>query len=105
MRIASLVIALTAVFGPTSWAYMASMNYSKAAQAEHQFVCGMPILAFTMLAAFASAALSLVAVVLGWLSYRSLPRPRPRGRAVELAALLVPLIVFTAYASVLFTTW
>jgi len=84
--------AILAYLAPALWCYNAVKEYEAS-----QRLCGMPILAMVCLACLAAATLSIVATVLGTLSFRSLKPPRPKYRYVELLSLAAPCVIGLGY--------
>jgi hypothetical protein len=59
----------------------------------HGVACGMPAMAITFAAVLASALLSLLALLTGWLTYRRLSPSRSWSRRFELIGIAGPLIL------------
>jgi len=76
------------------WAYFAIRSDYNAQMHAYKFVkCGTPMIGIMLLACMSSGAASLLAAGLGVASYRSILGPRPKTRALEIAALSLPLLV------------
>ena len=101
-RVSWLMGALAYVAPPTL-VYFGQASLYASAKADDHYVCGLPILAMTILASLGAATLSGIAFVFGWLSYRRLPKPRPGVRGAELAVLAVPMFLGVVLVAILFS--
>ena len=99
----SWVVGATAYVLPAAWAYVVQASLYGTARAQGRYICGLPMLAIITLACLGTATLSALALLFGWLSFRGLPKPRPRVRVAELAALAAPIVVGLSYAALLLT--
>ena len=102
MRRASILLGLAGAVIPFGGACLATFAFYRQADAEGIYVCGLPALGYYLLAAVTCVSTSAVACGLGLVAYRRLPRPRPRRRVAELAALALPWLVVCAYAASFF---
>jgi hypothetical protein len=96
-RYVSWLLAVAALVGPPLWAHYEVAAVYGQAEAEGRYVCGLPAMATMMLASFGSVILSGAAVIVGWLTFRGVPAPRPTRRAFEVAVLAVPMILGLAF--------
>ncbi len=99
-KLSWLMSALAYVLPPT-WAYFEQVSLYEAAKVHGGYICGLAMLGISGLACLGAASLSGIALVLGWLSYRSLPKPRPRARMAELAVLAIPMLLGPGYVGLL----
>lgn len=90
-RAISLMLA-AAAFAALAFACFAGARYVAGARVEHGFVCGLPLLGIYLLGLLAAVPLSAGALVLGVMDYRTLPRPRPVMRVLELVGVALPLL-------------
>lgn len=97
----SLFLAAVALIGVPVWAYLQGEAETNAQVAARGWACGMPILGLYLFAMFVSGCLSIVALALAVLAYRKLPRPRPRGRFLELVFVALPFFAAAAAIEVL----
>ena len=102
-RRVSWLMGTLAYVAPPTWAYFAQASLYASAKADGHYVCGLPIMAMTILAGLGAASLSGIALLFGWLSYRRLPKPRPGVRGAELAFLAVPMLLGTVFVAILFS--
>jgi hypothetical protein len=102
MRRASIILAIASVVVPFAWAYLVTTALYREAASKHVYVCGLPALANFILASLACVIMSAVAYVIGLISYRRLPSPRPRHRLMELGVLTLPFLVVGGYAASFF---
>jgi hypothetical protein len=102
MRRTSIILAIASVIVPFAWAYLATTALYREAASKHVYVCGLPALANFILASLACVIMSAAAFVIGFISYRRLPSPRPRRRLVEIALLTLPFLVVGSYAASFF---
>ena len=102
MRRMSIILAIASVVVPFAWAYLVTTALYREAGSKHVYVCGLPALANFILASLASVIMSTSAFVIGLISYRCLPSPRPRRRLIELAILTLPFLVVGSYAASFF---
>jgi hypothetical protein len=99
MRRASIILTAASVVIPFAWAYFVTSALSREADGKGVYVCGLPVLANFILASLACVIMSATAFILGALAYRRLPRPRPRLRLAELAALALPFLIVGTYTA------
>ena len=102
MRRSSIILAIASVIVPFAWAYLATAAFYREADSKHFYVCGLPALANFILASLGCVIMSATAFVIGLISYRRLPSPRPRLRLVEVAALALPFLIVGSYAASFF---
>ena len=102
MRRTSIILAIASVVVPFAWAYLVTTGLYREAASKHVYVCGLPALANFILASLACVIMSTSAFVIGLISYRRLPDPRPRRRLIELAVLTLPFLVVGSYAASFF---
>jgi hypothetical protein len=102
MRRTSIVLAIASVIVPFAWAYFVTTALYQEADSRHVYVCGLPALANFILASLACVIMSTAAFVVGLISYRRLPSPRPRRRLIEVAALTLPFLIVGSYAASFF---
>lgn len=84
------IIALIALMAPPLWAYIEITAFAEAARARVGLVCGLPTLGIITLAVVLMALLSLLALGLGIRTFRALPSPRSKVRALECIAFAIP---------------
>ncbi len=99
-RISWLMGALAYVVPPT-WAYFEQASLYEGAKVHGGYICGLAMLGISGLACLGAASLSGIALVFGWLSYRSLPKPRSRARMAELALLAIPMCLGLGFVGLL----
>jgi len=87
----SWLVGVLAYTAPPLWAYFEQASVYANLRAQHGYVCGLPMLAIFGIACILSAGLAAMSLWLAAPSFRSLPRPRPKGRIAELAVLGLPL--------------
>lgn len=102
MRRTSIVLAIASIVVPFAWAYLATTALYREASSKHVYICGLPALANFILASLACVIMSGASFVVGLISYRRLPRPRPRSRMIELAVLALPFLLVGGYAASFF---
>jgi len=102
MRRTSIILGIASVVVPFAWAYLVTTGLYREAASKHVYVCGLPALANFILASLACVIVSTSAFVIGLISYRRLPDPRPRRRLIELALLTLPFLVAGSYAASFF---
>ena len=102
MRRTSIILAVASVVVPFTWDYFATASFYREADKHGVYVCGLPALANFILASLVCVVTSAAALLVGFIAYRRLPRPRPRLRLVELTALALPLLVVGSYAASFF---
>lgn len=98
----SWLLCLLAIVAPPIWAYFEKKSLYEEVQAQYGYICGLPILAIIGLACFSAALLSFLSLMFGILSFRSLTKPRPWYRVVELVVLGLPAILSILYVGILF---
>jgi hypothetical protein len=103
MRRLAIYLAIGSVVVPFAWCDLATTAFYREANAHHVPVCGLPALSNFILASFICVVTSTAALVLGFVAYRRLPRPRSVLRLLELAALALPSLVVGGYAVSLIT--
>jgi hypothetical protein len=103
VRKVSWLLGALAYGGSPLWAFREQAALRAQAEAAGTYLCGLPMLAIIGIACLSMAALSGGAVVLGWVSFRRLPKPRPRVRAAELVVLAIPMVVGLGYFGLLFS--
>ena len=102
MRRTSIILGIASVVVPFASAYLVTTGLYREAASKHVYVCGFPALANFILASLACVIMSTSAFVIGLISYRRLPDPRPRRRLIELALLTLPFLVAGSYAASFF---
>src|SRR6266487_3590308 len=102
MRRTSILLAVASVIVPFAWGYFVTMALYREAASKHIYVCGLPALANFILASLACVIMSAVVFVIGLISYRRLPSPRPRHRLIELGVLTLPFLVVGGYVASFF---
>jgi len=96
MRVASWFIGILAWIGPPLWAWHQMAEFDEWVRSQpHGAACGMPAMAINFCAVLASALLSLLALLTGWLAYRRLSPPS-WPRRLELIGTACPLILAAA---------
>lgn len=98
----SWVIAVLAYIGVPILAWLALQRDAEAQHVAHAFGCGNVAMGIMIFSFILSGALSLVASVLGFASFRGLPSPRPQLRILELAVLAFPLLAGSACVALCF---
>ena len=93
LRILSWLLLLTALAGPSVWAYFEMANFAESRPGPG---CGLPVLGILAVAVLASGLLSITAAIVGWLAWRRVPRPRPIRRTIEILVLASPAVVCVA---------
>ena len=103
----SLLLGALAVVLPSAFYTWQAVQFSRWADAQEGYVCGMPLMAAVFLAVLLSALLSFLAFAVGLTGYRDLPKPRSRLRAVELVLVGLPAILLAGglLAAVLSALW
>ena len=102
MRRTSIILAVASVVIPFAWAYFVTTDLYQETNRKGMYVCGLPALANFILASLACVIMSAAAFIVGALAYRRLPRPRPRLRLAELAALALPFLIVGSYGASFF---
>jgi hypothetical protein len=102
MRRTSIIFGIASLVVPFAWAYFATTALYREASAGGRYVCGLPALANFLLASLVCALTSAAALIVGFVAYHRLPRPRPRLRSVELAALALPSLIVGSFALITF---
>jgi hypothetical protein len=102
MRRTSVILAIASLVIPFAWAYFVTTDFYQEANSQGVYVCGLPALANFILASLVCVIMSIAAFIVGTLAYRRVPRPRPRLRLVELAALALPFLIVGSYAASFF---
>lgn len=102
----SWVLGALALVLPVSLYIWRATEFTRWADAQSGYVCGMPLLGFMMQSLLLSGLLSGVAMVMGLVSFRRMPEPTVR-RSLEvcvigLPAMLVGIGVLGLAASLLF---
>ncbi|MGQ4659545.1 hypothetical protein [Lysobacter sp. F6437] len=97
-RIASLILGAMSVLIPASFfAYMRAEFLQPDPSRGAEF-CGMPLLGALLLSLVVCFVLSMIAVVIGAVSYSRLASPRSLSRRLELFAIGLPALVMLAIA-------
>ena len=91
-----------AYVAPPTWAYFEQVSVYSELEAQYGYVCGLPALAIVALASLLASFLALVALFLGWSSFRELPKPRAKMRLGELGVLAMPLLLPMVFVAFLF---
>ena len=89
--------ALTAYLGSPLLAYFAIQYYIAESKAAGRLASGDAAVAIMIVAAIASALLSIVAAGLSITAFLRLAPPRPKIRLVEIVAFTLPLVVAFAW--------
>ncbi|MEZ5460357.1 hypothetical protein [Dokdonella sp.] len=97
----SWILAGLAYVAPPAWAYLEQASVYESVQAQHGYICGLPMLAIVFIASVASGALSFVSFSLGYASFHYLAKPRSVLRKVELVVLAVPFVCSVGILSTL----
>ena len=104
MRRVSIILAIASIIIPAALMYLSTLEAQAEVKARGGPICGLPFFADFILASVVCVLLSAVAFILGVIAYGRVPVPRPRGRRVELAVIVLPLVIVGGYAAGLLRT-
>ncbi|QRN53011.1 hypothetical protein [Dyella caseinilytica] len=102
MRKLSWFFFALACIGVPAYANWALERDVEAQRAAHAAACGLVAMGIIFFSAIMMAFLSALAGVFGSISFRSLKRPRPKRRILELVVLLVPALVGAAFVALFY---
>ena len=89
-RMVSWGLGVLAYLAPPIWAHFEKASVYSKYKSQYGYVSGTSLLTVDILAWIGAVLLSALALGFAWLSFRKLPKPRPRGRIVELTILALP---------------
>jgi hypothetical protein len=96
LRSLSWLFGLASIGLPAIYLVLQVRDFEQWAKVQGGPVCGMPLLGIWFASLVSSGLLSTVALSLNGASLRSVPRPRPASRYLELAVLAAPLAACVA---------
>ena len=102
IRKLSWVFFALACIGVPVYANWALDRDAEAQRAAHVAACGLVAMGIIFFSALMVAFLSALAGVFGFIAFRSLKKPRPKRRLLELVVLIVPALVSAAFVALFY---